>query len=97
MTATIIITDLKLEEEIKAIRVLEAKENEIKELRKEKEALIKKVMDEAGIEVLEVGGFTVKFTTYIKNQFDVTKFKKLNKAIYDMFVRHVDCKKFSIV
>lgn len=94
---TIIMTNTNLEEEIKAIRTLEAKENELKELRKEKEAIIKKVMEEAGLEELQVGGFTVKFTSYIKNQFDVTKFKKLNKAIYDMFVKHVTCRKFSIV
>lgn len=96
MSATVIMTNVNLEEEIKAIRVLEAKENEIKELRKEKEARIKKIMEEAGVEELQIGGFTVRFTTYIKNQFDVTSFKKLNKAVYDMFIKHVNCRKFSI-
>lgn len=94
---TIIMTNSNLEEEIKAIRALEAKEKELKELRQEKEAIIKKVMEEAGVEELKVAGFVVKYTTYIKNQFDATSFKKLNKSIYDMFIKHVNCRKFSIV
>jgi wobble nucleotide-excising tRNase len=48
MTNVVIIKDL--EEEVKAIRALEAKINELDELKKEKEALVKKVLDEAGLE-----------------------------------------------
>ena len=94
--ATVIITS-NLEEEIKAIRALEAKERELRELRQQKESIIKKVMDEAGVEELKVAGFVVKYTTYIKNQFNVSSFKKLNKSIYDMFIKQVNCRKFTIV
>ena len=46
---TVIITS-NLENEIRDIRTLEAKIQELDEMKKEKEALIKSVLDEAGVE-----------------------------------------------
>ena len=65
---TVIITNTNLEEEIKAIRAIEAKEAELKELRQEKEALVKKVLDEAGVEEMKIGAFTVRFTNVVRNK-----------------------------
>ena len=93
---TQVIITAGLEDTVKEIRMLHAKEQELKEARQEREAIVKKIMDEAGIEELTVAGFVVKYTTYIKNQFDVTAFKRLNKSIYDMFIKHVNCRKFTI-
>ena len=94
--ATVIITS-NLEDEIKAIRALEAKEQELKELRQEKEALVKKVLDEAGIEELKVGAFTVRFTNVVKNNFNTTAFKKKYLELYNAFIKQTNYRKFTIV
>ena len=51
--ATVIITS-SLENEIRDIRTLEAKINELEEMKKEKEALIKSVLDETGLEEMQI-------------------------------------------
>ena len=94
--ATVIITS-NLEEEIKAIRAIEAKEQELKELRQEKEALVKKVLDEAGIEELKVGAFTVRFTNVVRNNFNTTAFKKKYLELYNAFIKQTNYRKFTIV
>ncbi len=95
MTTVIIATDF--EKEIRAIRALEAKENELKELRQEKEALVKKVLDEAGVEELKVGAFTVRFTNIVRNNFNTTAFKKKYLELYNAFIKQSNYRKFSIV
>ena len=94
--ATVIITN-NLEDEIKAIRALEAKEQELKELRQEKEALVKKVLDEAGLEELKVGAFTVRFTNIVRNNFNTTAFKKKYLELYNAFIKQTNYRKFTIV
>ena len=73
--AAIIITS-NLENEIREIRTLEAKIKELDELKKEKEALVKSVLDEAGVEELKIGAFTVRFTNVVRNNFNTSAFKK---------------------
>ena len=94
--ATVIIT-ADLEEEVKAIRALEAKINELDELKKEKEALIKSVLDEAGLEELQIGAFTVRFTNIVRNNFNTTAFKKKYLELYNAFIKQSNYRKFSIV
>ena len=72
MTTTVIYTNTNLEETIKSIRALESKEKELKELRQEQEAIVKKFMDNAGVEELKIAGFVVRYTKFIKNQFDTS-------------------------
>ena len=93
---TVIITS-NLEDEIKAIRAIEAKEQELKELRQEKEALVKKVLDEAGLEELKVGAFTVRFTNVVRNNFNTTAFKKKYLELYNAFIKQTNYRKFTIV
>ena len=93
---TIIVTG-NLEEEIKAIRALEAKINELDELKKEKEALVKSVLDEAGVEELQIGAFTVRFTNIVRNNFNTTAFKKKYLELYNAFIKQSNYRKFSIV
>lgn len=93
--ATVIITT-NLEEEIKAIRTLEAKINELDELKKEKEALIKSVLDEAGVEELKIGAFTVRFTNVVRNNFNTTAFKKKYLELYNAFIKQTNYRKFTI-
>lgn len=93
---TIVIT-ANLENEIKDIRALEAKINELDELKKEKEALIKSVLDEAGVEELQIGAFTVRFTDIVRNNFNTTAFKKKYLELYNAFIKQTNYRKFSIV
>ena len=93
---TIIITE-NLEAEIKDIRALEAKINELDELKKEKEALIKSVLDEAGVEELKIGAFTVRFTNIVRNNFNTTAFKKKYLELYNAFIKQTNYRKFTIV
>ena len=94
--ATVIIT-ADLEEEIKAIRALEAKINELDELKNEKEALIKSVLDTAGVEEMKIGAFTVRFTNIVRNNFNTTAFKKKYLELYNAFIKQSNYRKFSIV
>ena len=93
---TIIITE-SLEDEIKDIRALEAKINELKELKEEKETLIKSVLDNAGIEELKIGAFTVRFTNIVRNNFNTTAFKKKYLELYNAFIKQSNYRKFTIV
>lgn len=93
---TVIIT-ANLEEEIKSIRALEAKIAELDELKKEKESLIKSVLDEAGVEELKIGAFTVRFTNVVRNNFNTSAFKKKYLELYNAFIKQSNYRKFSIV
>ena len=92
---TLVIT-ANLENEIKDIRALEAKINELDELKKEKEALIKSVLDTAGVEEMKIGAFTVRFTNIVRNNFNTTAFKKKYLELYNAFIKQSNYRKFTI-
>ena len=94
--ADIIITS-NLENEIREIRTLEAKIKELDELKKEKEVLVKSVLDEAGVEELKIGAFTVRFTNVVRNNFNTSAFKKKYLELYNAFIKQSNYRKFSIV
>ena len=85
-----------LENEIKDIRTLEAKIIELEEMRKEKEARIKKVLDEANVEEMQIGAFTVRFTNVVCNNFNTSDFKKKYLELYNAFIKQTNYRKFSI-
>ncbi len=91
----IIITG-NLENEIHDIRALEAKINELKELKEEKETLIKSVLDDAGLEELKIGAFTVRFTNILRNNFNLSAFKKDYQTLYNSYIRQSNYRKFTI-
>lgn len=92
---TLVIT-ANLENEIKDIRALEAKINELDELKKEKEALVKSVLDAAGVEEMKIGAFTVRFTNIVRNNFNTTAFKKKYLELYNAFIKQSNYRKFTI-
>ena len=94
--ATVIITS-NLENEIRDIRALEAKIKELDEMKKEKEALVKSVMDETGLEVMKVGVYTVRFTNIVRNNFNTSAFKKKYLELYNAFIKQSNYRKFEIV
>lgn len=93
---TVIITS-NLENEIRDIRALEAKINELDEMKKEKEALIKSVLDETGLEEMQIGAFTVRFQNIVRNNFNTTAFKKKYLELYNAFIKQSNYRKFTIV
>ena len=93
---TVIVTTTNLENEIKDIRALEAKIAELDELKKEKETLIKSVLDEAGVEELQIGAFTVRFSNVVRNNFNTTAFKKKYLELYNAFIKQTNYRKFTI-
>ena len=93
---TVILTTANLEEEIRTIKALEAKLEELKELKEEKENLIKKVLDDAGVEELKIGVFTVRFTNVVRNNFNTSAFKKKYLELYNAFIKQSNYRKFTI-
>jgi predicted phage-related endonuclease len=96
MAKTIITTNMNLEEEIQIIKCIEAKEKELKELREEKEAELKKLLDKAGIEELQVGAFTLRFINITRNNFNTSAFKKKYLELYNAFIKQTNYRKFTI-
>ena len=92
---TIIITS-NLEDEIKDIKALEAKINELDELKREKENILRSLLSEAGVEEMKIGAFTVRFTNIVRNNFNTSLFKKKYLSLYNAFIRQSTYRKFSI-
>lgn len=85
MQNIVITTDLNLEEEAKIIKSLESKIAELKELKDERIAKIKEVMNKANILELQAGSHTFKLTEITRNNIDTktlkTKYSELYKAL----------------
>ena len=92
----IITTNINIEDEIRTIKTLEAKLEELKELKEEKEAEIKKLLDNAGLEELQVGAFTIRFTNVVRNNFNTSAFKKKYLELYNAFIKQTNYRKFTI-
>lgn len=91
-----ITTNINLEDEIRTIKALEAKLEELKELKEEKETEIKKLLDNAGLEELQVGAFTIRFTNVVRNNFNTSAFKKKYIELYNAFIKQTNYRKFTI-
>lgn len=85
MTAQVITTNINLEDNARVIKSLEAKIAELKELRDEKIAEVKEVMNKANVLELQAGTFTFKLTEITRNNIDTktlkTKYAELYKAL----------------
>lgn len=92
----VITTNLNLENEIRLIKAIEFKLEELKELKDEKEAEIKKLLDEAGLEELQVGAYTVRFSNIVRNNFNTSAFKKKYLELYNAFIKQTNYRKFTI-
>ena len=54
-------------------------------------------MDETGLEVMQVGAFTVRFTNIVRNNFNTSAFKKKYLELYNAFIKQSNYRKFEIV
>ncbi|WP_405308351.1 hypothetical protein [Methanobrevibacter sp.] len=62
----------------------------------EREQAIKEEMEAREVEVIDLGNVIVRFTSILSNRFDTSNFKKLHKDLYNLFVKQVYSKRFSI-
>ena len=70
MTAQVITTNINLEDNAKVIKSLEAKIAELKELRDEKIAEVKEIMNKANVKELQAGAFTFTLKEITRNNID---------------------------
>lgn len=69
------------------------------EAAKEIEALrdtIKAEMNAQGVEVLEAGQYTVRWTPILSQRFDSTSFKKELPELYAKFLKQIPSKRFTV-
>lgn len=93
---TVIYTTTNLENEIKTIKQLEAEIKHLSDLKKAKENVIKSVMEKAGVETLDIAGYVVRYTKFLKNQLNTSLLKKMDFSIYSKYLKQVESTKFSI-
>lgn len=97
MTATIITTNVNLEDNAKVIKSLESKIAELKELRDEKIAEVKDIMNQANVMELTAGAFTFKLTEITRNNVDTKTLKTKYAELYKALLKVSSYMKFDIV
>ncbi|MBD5479582.1 MAG: hypothetical protein HDR14_09865 [Lachnospiraceae bacterium] len=81
------------------VRKLMALEEQKKELEAQISALqeeIKKDMDTKGIEEMQAGTFIIRFTSVLSSRFDTKRFKEQYSELYNMYVKPVASRRFTI-
>ncbi|GAB2046349.1 hypothetical protein AGATL06_28480 [Agathobaculum sp. TL06] len=84
---------------ISKIEALKEWEAILEDARTEVESLkdiIKKEMDNRGVEELEAGQYIARFTTVVSNRLDTTAFKRENAALYQRYLKQSTSRRFSI-
>ena len=97
MTATVITTNVNLEDNAKVIKSLESKIAELKELRDEKIAEVKDIMNQANVMELTAGAFTFKLTEITRNNVDTKTLKTKYAELYTALLKVSSYMKFDIV
>lgn len=90
----VIYTNIDMELEIRNIKELEKEIKRLTDLKKAKENNIKATMEQAGVETLEIAGFVVRYTKFLKSQLDSALLKKL--GLYSKYLKQIESTKFSI-
>ena len=97
MTAQVITTNINLEDNARVIKSIEAKIAELKELRDEKVAEVKDIMNKANIMELQAGAFTFKLTEVTRNNVDTKTLKTKYAELYKALLKVSSYMKFDIV
>ena len=97
MTATVITTNVNLEDNAKVIKSLESKIAELNELRDEKIAEVKDIMNQANVMELTAGAFTFKLTEITRNNVDTKTLKTKYAELYKALLKVSSYMKFDIV
>lgn len=97
MTAQVITTDINLEDNARVIKSIEAKIAELKELRDEKVAEVKEIMNKANVFELQAGAFTFKLKEVTRNNVDTKTLKTKYAELYKALLKVSSYMKFDIV
>ena len=97
MTAQVITTNINLEDNARVIKSIEAKIAELKELRDEKVAEVKDIMNKANVMELQAGAFTFKLTEVTRNNVDTKTLKTKYAELYKALLKVSSYMKFEIV
>ncbi len=97
MTAQVITTNVNLEDNARVIKSIEAKIAELKELRDEKVAEVKDIMNKANVMELQAGAFTFKLTEITRNNVDTKTLKTKYAELYKALLKVSSYMKFDIV
>lgn len=97
MTAQVITTNVNLENNARVIKSFEAKIAELKELRDEKIAEVKEIMNKANVLELQAGAFTFKLTEITRNNVDTKTLKTKYAELYKALLKVSSYMKFDIV
>ena len=97
MTAWVSATNINLEDSARVIKSIEAKIAELKELRDEKVAEVKDIMNQANVMELQAGAFTFKLTEITRNNIDTKTLKTQYAELYKALLKVSSYMKFDIV
>lgn len=97
MTAQVITTNINLEDNARVIKSIETKIAELKELRDEKVAEVKEIMNKANVLELQAGAFTFKLTEVTRNNVDTKTLKTKYAELYKALLKVSSYMKFDIV
>ena len=57
---------------------------------------VKAMMDKKHLEEMDVGNFTVRYTTVVSSRFDSRAFQETHQALYDQYCVASESKRFTI-
>lgn len=97
MTATVITTNINLEDNARVIKSLDSKIAELKELRDEKVAEVKDIMNKANVLELKAGAFTFTLKEITRNNVDTKTLKTKYAELYKALLKVSSYMKFDVV
>lgn len=95
--AKISTTNINLEDNARVIKSIDAKINELKELREEKVAEVKEVMAQVNVMELKVGAFTFTLKEITRNNVDTKTLKTKYAELYKALLKVSSYMKFEVV
>lgn len=93
----VITTNINLEDNAKVIKSLDSKIAELKELREEKVAEVREVMNKANITELQAGAFTFTLKEITRNNVDTKILKTKYAELYKSLLKVSSYFKFEVV
>lgn len=97
MTTQVITTNINLADNAKVIKSIDSKIAELKELREEKVAEVKNIMNKANVLELQAGAYTFKLTEITRNNVDTKTLKTKYAELYKALLKVSSYMKFDIV
>ena len=97
MTNTVITTNVNLEDNARAIKALESKIAELKELRDERIAEVREIMDKAHVTELKAGAYTFTLKEITRNNIDMKLMKSKYAELYKSLLKVSSYFKFEVV